>query len=169
MTTSLPPPFGVTPRAARPWGFFAAGFGAGATSAVVAAVLFAAQCTAPQLSARLEAPESVSIGQEFELRIRVHNPHAEAVELDSVDAPMVLLDSFDLEPIEPLPQDGSPVDGLGTRTWWFEQRVEPGDELRIAFRAKALRAGTQQLGLDVCNELQDCDAVLASIQVTEAP
>lgn len=75
MTANLPPPIGVAPpRARRAWGFFAAGFVAGATSAAAALVLLAMQWAAPQLSARLEAPETVSVGQHFEVRIHVHNP-----------------------------------------------------------------------------------------------
>lgn len=79
------------------------------------------------------------------------------------------LDSFELELTEPPAEDGSPVDGYGTRTWWIERPVGPGDASSIAFRAKALRRGTQQLAFNVCNEVSDCDEVLASIEVTATP
>jgi hypothetical protein len=160
VTLGIGSPYGAgEPRPRNPWGAFGAGYAAGFASAVVLVALVAG-LEGPELSARIAAPAQVRAGERFELVLHVHNPHAEAVEIDNVDVDVASQALLEITLVAP--GIGS-EDFLGSRTWWLNRSVAPGAATQLSFEAVAHAAGDHQIELNVCNAAADCTSARASL------
>ncbi len=118
----------------------------------------------PTLDVRLSAPETVAVGEEFDLVLRTRNLHEEPIRLDSIDVDLAFLEGFEVLSVDPTPSDT--MDIFGQRSWSFTDSVPPGEGLDVTYRLKAVRPGHYVGDADVCNPAQDFTTVVPNIDVT---
>ena len=117
----------------------------------------------PTLDVRLRCPESVSVGEKFDLVLEIRNLHSEAIRLDSIDMDLDFLSGFDVVSINPTASD--PMDILWCRSWEFRNSVSPGETLNVTFTLTALKQGHYVGDVDVCNPNQDFTTVIPNMDV----
>ena len=71
----------------------------------------------PTLNVRLRSPESVVVGEEFDLTLVTRNLHSESIRLDSIDVDLAFLSGFDVVSITPPSVDS--MDFFGQRRLEF--------------------------------------------------
>jgi hypothetical protein len=137
--------------------------------ALVVAGVIAMQAlwSGPKLSVQASAPEAVYSGQAFRVRLRVLNPHDEAVTLDSINIDNSAFDTFEVLSAMPPPED-SPYSMFGHSLWSFYRELKPGERQSVEFELVANAIGTFQLPFDVCNYYQECSRILLAVRVDPA-
>jgi hypothetical protein len=147
------------------WVGFVVGVGATLAALVVAIVVFATLLTGPQLAVQVEMPDSVARGDTFVVLIEASNPHDREVELDNIDIPDRVLESFQFVSVN-VPTSGEPLGGLGTETWFFDLTVPSGSRETLEFDVKAIRAGSAVMQFDVCNAYEVCTTIVRPINIS---
>ncbi|HJN10094.1 MAG TPA: hypothetical protein QF564_15520 [Pirellulaceae bacterium] len=66
----------------------------------------------PTLDVRLRCPESVFVGERFDLVLETRNLHSKSIRLDSIDVDLDFLSGFDVVSINPPPADHTDIFGL---------------------------------------------------------
>lgn len=117
----------------------------------------------PTLNVRLRCPESVVVGEQFDLLLENRNLHSETIRLDSIDVDVRFLSGFDVVSITPTPEE--PMDLFGQRCWNIGESVSPGETLTVRFTLKAVKQGHYVGNIDVCNANQDFTTVIPNIDV----
>ncbi len=117
----------------------------------------------PTLDVRLRCPESVFVGETFDLVLVTKNLHSESIRLDSIDVDLDFLSGFDVVSITPPPVDH--MDIMGYRSWDFGESVLPGETLNVTFTLTALKQGHYVGDVDVCNPNQDFTTVIPNMDV----
>jgi hypothetical protein len=128
-------------------GKFLLGFVLGLIAGVVLSVVFFFLAVAtqggPSLVSTVYAPEKVQVGEPFAMRIVSYNPHAEEVQLHSIDIDESFIDAFEVLAIEPRPTDSTRI-------------PRPGDSLEVTFTLSPLQAGVPVGNVDICNSMAYC-------------
>jgi hypothetical protein len=141
-------------------GKFLLGFVLGLIAGVVLSVVFFFLAVAtqggPSLVSTVYAPEKVQVGEPFAMRIVSYNPHAEEVQLHSIDIDESFIDAFEVLAIEPRPTDSTRIPLLDQKSWFFERDVQPGDSLEVTFTLSPLEAGVPVGSVDICNSMAYC-------------
>jgi len=109
-------------------------------------------------------PETVKVGESFDLLVRISNSAAEGQTLDSIDFGEEFLAGVRIVSADPSYSDSLDYEGFTSFT--FERSIPAGGELAIQFRTEALQAGDFAGPLDICiNSPVNClrDSVSASI------
>jgi hypothetical protein len=117
----------------------------------------------PTLDVRVNAPETVPMGKEFDLVLHTRNLHDEPIRLDSIDVDLAFLEGFEVVSVDPTPSDV--MDFLGQRCWSFADTVSPGEGLDVTYRLKAVQPGHYAGDMDVCNPAQDFTTVVPNVEV----
>lgn len=146
---------------------FLAGFISGILVTLFLAISLPLFWSGPVLDVDVSFPESIKITDSFDLIINAKNPHSEVVELDNIDIPESFFESFEVISVSPQAISGSPVGGMGTRTWYFEIDVQPQEETTVIYKLKPLKQGQHVLELEVCNATEDGSQVAKPITVLE--
>jgi hypothetical protein len=141
------------------------GIAAGIVVTFLGFVAYGLLYTGPQLSLRVNAPESVAAGEPFQIELQLTNPHPEAITLDSVDIDESVFEIFEVTSVTPAPSEESPLSVLGQRSWVFDRIVHPGGSETVVFELQAPSPGTFQVPLQVCNGYQDCSGTPISVRV----
>lgn len=117
----------------------------------------------PLLTATITSPDIVQHNEEFNLTIQTMNPHDGDVELDSIDLSTEFLEGFKVLHVDPKPKETFKI--FGMRTYVFERKVAPGEELFVTFKLKGVMKGHFNGDVDVCNPNQDFQTLVADITV----
>ena len=117
----------------------------------------------PTLDVRLRCPESVVVGESFDLVLEASNLDSESIRLDSIDVDLDFLSGFELVSITPPAEDS--MDFFGQRSWSFTESVAPGETLEVTFRLTATEQGHYVGDIDVCNPNQDFTTVIPNMDV----
>ncbi|MGD2217761.1 MAG: hypothetical protein PVJ64_13480 [Gemmatimonadales bacterium] len=140
-------------------GKFLLGFVLGVVVGVILTVVFfvaVATQSGPALVSTIHAPEEVRIGEPFAMRIVSYNPHAEEVQLHSIDIDESFIDAFEVLAVEPRPTDSTRIPLLDQRSWFFERDVQPGDSLEVTFTLSPLQVGVPVGNVEICVSVADC-------------
>jgi hypothetical protein len=149
-------------------GKFVLGFVLGVIAGVVlTVVVFVAVATqgGPSLVSTVYAPEKVQVGEPFAMRIVSYNPHAEEVQLHSIDIDESFIDAFEVLAIEPRPTDSTRIPLLDQKSWFFERDVQPGDSLEVTFTLSPLQMGVPVGNVEICNTAVDCTPESPRVQI----
>ncbi|NLX60454.1 MAG: hypothetical protein GXY74_15365 [Phycisphaerae bacterium] len=120
----------------------------------------------PLLEAAIDVPQSVRVGEDIRVIVRMTNSHAEPVTLDSVDVDNGLLRGFQVIRVEPRPEATfSLPPELDQRSWAFHTPVAAGGQMTVTFHLRPLAAGHYSGNIDVCNPNQDYVGMFADIVV----
>ena len=133
---------------------------------VVAAILFFLFAEFPMLESSVSMPAETSLGEVVTMVVATTNTHTKSIALDSIDVGDSFLDGFQVVSINPEATDTLHV--FGMRTWFFSERVAPGDSLDVRFELKAVMEGHFSGDVDVCNRAQDFTTHIADIVVRKA-
>jgi hypothetical protein len=104
-------------------GKFVLGFVLGLVAGVVLTVVFfvaVATRGGPSLVSTVYMPDKVQVGEPFAMRIVSYNPHAEEVQLHSIDIDESFIAAFEVLAIEPQPTDSTRIPLLDQKSWFFE-------------------------------------------------
>lgn len=93
-------------------------------------------------------PGTVSVGESFELLVRVGNTAGESQTLDSIDFAEEYLEGISIQSADPDFSDSFAYPGFYSYT--FERSIPAGGELTVQFRAQAEQAGDFDGAVDVC-------------------
>ncbi len=144
---------------------FIAGFFTGCVVTILGVLAVAYWWTSPMLDVSVKIPTSAELGNPFSMSIAAFNPHSESVVLDNVDIPNAFFESFDVISVDPMPPDDSPLEGFGTRTWYFNLEVPPTTTRTITFEVRPTVRGRHVIEFDVCNSTEDCTSVAKAIEI----
>lgn len=142
---------------------------AGFFSGIIATILFVTGVlllwSGPILDVSVSIPESVEMSDTFDMVINAQNPHPEIVALDNVDIPDSFFELFEVVSVSPQATPGSPVEGMGTKTWYFEIDVQPMETTTVVFVLRPLKQGQHIVNFEVSNATEDNTEVVKSIKV----
>jgi len=93
-------------------------------------------------------PGTVTVGETFNLLVRVTNTSAEAQSLDSIDFGEEYLAGISILSADPSFSDSFEYPGFYSYT--FERSIPPGSELAVQFQAQAKQSGDFEGPLDIC-------------------
>ena len=132
---------------------------------LLGAVAFFLLSEFPVLDASLSVPPEASLGATITMVVTTTNTHTKAIKLDSIDVGDTFLEGFRVLSVDPEPSDTMRV--FGMRTWFFGERVEPGDSLDVRFALEAVMEGHFSGDVDVCNPTQDFTTLIADVVIRE--
>lgn len=121
----------------------------------------------PTLTAAVDLPDEVVVGEEFELLVEATNPHDKPVVLGSIDLESSFIRGFEVVSVTPNAVEDP--DYYSYQRWNFSKSIEPGGSLRVKFRLRAVRIGQFAGDIDVCNPNEDCTTQLVIIRVNDKP
>lgn len=93
-------------------------------------------------------PGTVSVGESFNLLVRVRNTAGQSQTLDSIDFAEEYLEGVSIQSADPSYSDSFSYPGFYSYT--FERSIPAGSELTVQFRAQAEQSGDFEGALDVC-------------------
>ncbi|HEX9676356.1 MAG TPA: hypothetical protein VGA07_10275 [Anaerolineales bacterium] len=93
-------------------------------------------------------PGTVTVGETFNLQVRVTNTSAEAQTLDSIDFGEEYLAGISILSADPSFSDSFEYPGFYSYT--FERSIPAGGELAVQFQAQAEQSGDFEGPLDIC-------------------
>lgn len=94
----------------------------------------------PTLTASLEGPQTVKLGEEFDLVVKTKNTHEDEIRLHSIDIEYRFLNGFEVVSVSPDAVESSTGDSA-YRTWKFSETVDPDESRNITLRLKAVQVG----------------------------
>ena len=90
----------------------------------------------PKLTAAINLPDEVVVGEEFELLVEITNPHDKPVVLGSVDLESSFIRGFEVVSVAPNAVEDT--DYFSYQRWNFSKSIEPGGSLTVKFRLRAV-------------------------------
>ena len=120
----------------------------------------------PTLTASLVAPQTVKLGEEFDLVVKTKNTHEDEIRLHSIDIEYRFLNGFEVVSVSPDAVESSTGDSA-YRTWKFSETVDPDESRNITLRLKAVQVGQFYGDLDVNNPNLDYETVFPIIRVVD--
>lgn len=99
----------------------------------------------------VEHPDTVAVGEEFDIEIEVINAGDKDLEITTMDLETPFLDGFEIVSVDPNPQAFADS-GFGFATWTLEPplTISTAENKNITIRLRASTAGVFQGELDVC-------------------
>lgn len=117
---------------------------------LIALVVYVVQGV-PGATVTVEAPLDVTVGETFELVVRVGNDRSrKTLTVTDIDIAQSYLSGFVIVSVDPLPKSSSTIpfdDGLSHS---FHARIPPKNRQDFTFTLRALRAGVYTGDVDVC-------------------
>ncbi len=137
------PPRPQKPVRRLPWFLLGCLAGAVGTGVLVFAVLVLVSLDQDidHLEIVVNSPESLEVGQTFDLEVVVHNNGSETVEIGSIDLYDDLLDAFAVVETDRPDDDILDQGILGSTSFEFSGTVPAGGSLSLTVKLKALRPG----------------------------
>ena len=114
----------------------------------------------------LESPDTIALGEEFDLVLVAKNTTLEPIQMDSIDIDNAFLAGFEVVSVSPQPTGDLDI-GV-QRSWTFNESIPAGASLTFTYRLKPTRVGRFAGSLDVYNATMDSASVIAAIQVESA-
>lgn len=107
------------------------------------------------ITAVVDAPEQVQVGENFELKVEVANRRPkEAMALSDIDLGESYLAGFEIIGVEPTPKSSRHVPIDESRSYTFAVSIPPGTSRTFTFKLRAKTAGVYQGDVDVCEGLR---------------
>lgn len=98
----------------------------------------------------LEAPDTVTVGDEMTLRISVTNERPdEPLHLEDIDIERAWLGAFVVLAVEPQPKSVTEMDFAEVRVFEFDLDLPPRQTVEIDIRVRAIRPGVVRGDVDV--------------------
>lgn len=113
----------------------------------------------------VDAPDSVTVGEEFELAVTVQNVHDTAAQLGSIDIYDSFLDGFDVVSVSPEPTEELGV--LDFRSFYFEEELGVNESTVVVYTLKAAQAGLWSGDVDCCTPSENFSTATAVVRVVE--
>jgi hypothetical protein len=99
----------------------------------------------------VKGPESVAVGETFDLEIVVRNDRPrQSIELSDVDLADEYLEGFTIASVHPVNKSSSHVPIDNKRSFTFDVTIPPGQSRTFAFKMRAQKAGIYRGDVDVC-------------------
>jgi hypothetical protein len=121
----------------------------------------------PSFQISVEHPETVELGEEFEVKVSVENVGANDISLANIDLYDGLLDGFDVIEISPKPRSSERIIGYHSHNLWKKLAAGKNHELTIKLKAK--KVGFWAGDIDACNTVQNMVTYYAEIEVVAVP
>ncbi|MCE2959565.1 MAG: hypothetical protein ACK46A_14095 [Akkermansiaceae bacterium] len=121
----------------------------------------------PSFQILVEHPETVELGEEFEVKVSVENVGSDKVNLANVDFYDDLLDGFDVVSITPKPRSSEKI--IGYHSYNLFKNLAPGKTHELTFKLKAKEVGFWSGDVDACNTVQNMVTYYTEIEVVEVP
>jgi hypothetical protein len=121
----------------------------------------------PSFQILVEHPETVDLGEEFEVKVSVENVGADDVNLANVDLYDELLDGFDVISITPKPRSSEKI--IGYHSYNLFKNLAPGKTHELTFKLKAKEVGFWSGDIDACNTVQNLVTYYTEIEVVDVP
>jgi hypothetical protein len=121
----------------------------------------------PKLDAEISAPAVATLDQPITLVVTAANNTGKDVTLDSIDIDNAFLAGFQVMEVAPEAEDSSDIPLLDQRTWQFNRRLGPGEQLDVTFNLRPVLLGRFTGDVDVCNPNQDFSTVFVDVVVRE--
>jgi len=110
--------------------------------------------TPENVAIMLDAPVSVSAGEDVQIQISVTNTSTDVLELSSIDLSLNYLGGFSITQVTPPYSDTNQYNTLSGdetfQTYYFHQPIEPGATLTIILAGTAVLPGDYSGNIDVC-------------------
>lgn len=121
-----------------------------------AAIYHFAQSPAPSgMSVRIESPEKVKKGDQFQLRIIVVNEREDKpLKVSSIDLGSGFLYGVTVKSSEPPFRSSSQIPMDGGRTYDFDRMISPGETNIFVFNLRAKNVGNFSGDVDVCEGMR---------------
>lgn len=100
----------------------------------------------------VDAPSSVSLGEDYVINVEIRNISGEEIILQSVDIQTEILAGFVIENVEPYYMETYEF-GFGGETYQtyaFQYPIAPGESLTVTFRGEAVAPGSFGGEIDIC-------------------
>ncbi len=121
--------------------------------------------TGPTFDVTLESPDTITMGEEFDLILTLSNNAVEPIQLDSIDIDRSFLTGFEV--ISVSPQSSADTFTQVQHSWSFTETVPAGASLKATYRLKPIRNGRFAGSIEVYNATLDSSSAIAAIRVED--
>ena len=120
--------------------------------------LFLNGCAYPEdITVVVEAPTQATVGEPFELIVKIKNESSEPQTLISIDVGTDYLEGILLEESTPAYVQSWSFDLLGFMSFDYKMEVAPGESLEVVYLMNPFNPGDYSGSVDVCiNNEMDC-------------
>lgn len=119
----------------------------------------------PSFEVRVDHPEVVDLGEEFEMKVTVENTGADEVNLANIDVYEGLLDGFEIISMTPKPRSTEKI--IGYHSYGVSQKLAPGKSHDLNFKLRAKEVGYWAGDVDACNTMQNMVTHYTEIEVVD--
>lgn len=119
----------------------------------------------PKFYVEMEYPDTVVVGEEFDLVLEITNRDAGSRTLNSIDVHEDFLGGFEVVSISPSP--GSNEDMWGYRIFNFDESIKASDSLIVTMKLRAKSVGFWSGDFDFTNPLENYVTRLPEIEVKD--